>query len=519
MDETAPSIPRFFGNAVACRGDARALGFIRGGELHWRTWNQVRDDAEYLADTLRATGVQPGERVAQVSENRYEWVITDLACHLAGAVHVPMHVTLSGEQIAGQIADCGAKLVLVSNRSLVEKFEDRLPADAVVWVHDEQGDGKGRALLVQPAVASTLEPPDPNSNDLATILYTSGTTGRPRGVMLSQRNLATNAAAMSEALGAHAGNIRLCVLPLSHIFARTCDLYTWVYCGSQLVLAESRETLARDLRIVRPTVFNAVPYVYHKIAAAVKAADEQDEAAALHAFFGGRMERLCSGGAPLVLELETWYRERGLPILQGYGLTEASPVISASSPSAHLSGSVGPLLPGVEARLTADGELLVRGPNVMLGYWNDPSATNELIRDGWLCTGDLAEIDNDGFLFIRGRKKELIVLSTGKKVFPSRIESLLCASPLIEQAAVFGDSRPVLGALIVLTQVAAAATSNDIRVEIERCLSCASKEEQIRTFALLDRPFSIERGELTPKQSLCRPAIERNFAAELRSLW
>jgi long-subunit acyl-CoA synthetase (AMP-forming) len=251
----------------------------------------------------------------------------------------------------------------------------------------------------------------------------------------------------------------------------------------------------------------------------VQSADMHDQAAALQAFFGGRIERLCSGGAPLALELETWYRERGLPILQGYGLTEASPVISASTPSAYRSGSVGRLLPGVEARFTADAELLVRGPNVMLGYWNDPGATKETVRDGWLCTGDLAEIDRDGFLFIRGRKKELIVLSTGKKVFPSRIESLLCASPLIEQAAVFGDGRPVLGALIVPAQVAAAATANDIVAELERCLKCASKEEQIRKFALLDRPFSIERGELTPKQSLCRPAIERNFAAELRSLW
>ncbi len=210
--------------------------------------------------------------------------------------------------------------------------------------------------------------------------------------------------------------------------------------------------------------------------------------------------------------------------MQGYGLTEASPVISVSTFPANRFGSVGKPLPGMEVRIAADGEVLVRGPNVMLGYWHDEPATAEAIRDGWLQTGDLGELDGDNFLFIRGRKKELIVLSTGKKVLPTRVENLLTASPMIEQAAVFGDGMCGLVALIVpnsacgLAQKADAPDYKSFAAEINRCLQSAAHEEQVHHFKLLDRPFSIERGEMTPKLSLCRKTIEANFAAELEEI-
>ncbi|MEX0641911.1 MAG: AMP-binding protein, partial [Pirellulales bacterium] len=350
-------------------------------------------------------------------------------------------------------------------------------------------------------------------SSLATILYTSGTTGRPRGVMLSHGNLAANASATADAFGGGADQTRLCILPLSHIYARTCDLYTWVYRGSRLVLAESRETLARDLQIARPTALNAVPYLYQKIADKLRALPELEQSAALRHYFGGRIETLSCGGAALAPSVETWFADKGLPILCGYGLTESSPVISAATPTRHRIGSVGLPLPNVEARIAADSEILARGPNIMLGYWRDEVATSDVLKDGWLHTGDLGELDADGYLFIRGRKKELIVLSTGKKVSPTRVESLLTASPLIEQAAVFGDGQSALIALIV--PATPAMPQEACEHEVARCLATAAHEEQVRSFAILDRPFSIERGELTPKLSLCRSVIARNFAAEL----
>ena len=315
----------------------------------------------------------------------------------------------------------------------------------------------------------------------------------------------------------------LCILPLSHIYARTCDLYTWIVSGSRLVLAESRETLLRDCQLAQPTALNAVPFVYQRVMDGVLNCSTADKPAALRAAFGGRIETLFCGGAPVAPDVESWYADQGLPLLPGYGLTEASPVIAVTTRNARRLGTVGQAIPGIELRIAADGELLTRGPHVMLGYWQNEAATAEVIRDGWLHTGDLAELDADGFLTIRGRKKELIVLSTGKKVSPTRVESLLTASPLIDQAAVFGDGHCGLTALIVPAACDSArseerdARSEQIKAEITRCLAHAAHEEQIHRFTLLDRPFSIERGELTAKMSLCRSVIARNFAAELNA--
>jgi long-chain acyl-CoA synthetase len=242
-----------------------------------------------------------------------------------------------------------------------------------------------------------------------------------------------------------------------------------------------------------------------------------DQPAALRSAFGGHIEKLFCGGAPLAPDVEAWYADCGLPILPGYGLTESSPVVAVTTRSARRAGSVGPALVGVDVRIAADGEVLVSGPNIMLGYWRDEAATSNIIRGGWLHTGDLGELDDDGFLYIRGRKKELIALSTGKKVFPTRVESMLTASPLIEQCAVFGDGQPTLSALIV-PAARGLASRETIASEMSRCLAAASHEEQVRQFALLDRPFSIERGELTAKLSLCRTAIAKNFAADLDAL-
>jgi long-chain acyl-CoA synthetase len=512
----ATTIPEMFAETVSRRADEPALGFIRAGELHWRTWRQVFDEAARLAARIRAIGIEPGDRVVQVSENRYEWIITDLALHLAGAVHVPVHITLSGEQMAAQIADSGARLVFVSHDELLTRFAALIDPAIPVWRHNGPQTIKEEGVEPFDLVAKTQAEPD----DVATILYTSGTTGHPRGVVLNQRNLASNASAVTDAFGFDENQLRLNILPLSHIYARTCDLYTWVYRGCRLVLAESRETLGRDCQLVRPTSLNAVPYVYQKIADRIRAAggDDATEAKNLSGYFGGRIEMLCCGGAPIAPDVEKWYAERGLTIYPGYGLTETSPVISVSTPEASRFGSVGRPLGDVEVRIAADGEILTRGPHVMRGYWRNDAATAEIIRDGWLHTGDLGRLDADGFLTIQGRKKEMIALCTGKKVHPASIESRLNASPLIEQSAVFGEGKSCLVALIVLA-TGDNSNQDEIAREIASRLQSNACEEQIRSFAILDRPFSIERGELTPKLSLCRSVIATNFQQEITALY
>ncbi len=518
------TISELFAETVKRRRHEPALGFIRGGELHWRTWREVADDAARLAAALQDAGIEAVDRVVQVSENRYEFIVTDLALHLAEAVHVPIHVTLSGQQIAEQIVDCGARLAFVSSAELLAKFETLLDRNIPIWIHDDMSKAATGHRLHGGRGTGMHAKTQAGADALATILYTSGTTGRPRGVMLSQRNLASNTAALADAFPDHGDQTRLCILPLSHIYARTCDLYTWVYHGSRLVLAESRETLDRDCQLARPTAISLVPFVYQRIADRIRSGDAAEEAERLREFFGGQIELLSSGGAPLAPDVEAWYAERGLPILAGYGLTESSPVVAFSTPDAHRFGSVGLPVSDVEVRIADDGEILVRGPNVMLGYWRNEDATADMLRDGWLQTGDLGEFDADGFLYVRGRKKELIVLSTGKKVSPTRVESMLTASPLIEQAAVFGDGLPVLVALIVPSAFGSAhktaqdATHEQFAAEIDRCLAGASHEEQVRRFALLDQPFSIDRGEMTAKLSLCRNVIARNFANELAAL-
>ena len=288
----------------------------------------------------------------------------------------------------------------------------------------------------------------------------------------------------------------------------------------------------------RRRCINGVPYLFQQFRDELERQGRGREPGALRRLLGGRIRCCNSGGAPLPLSLYDFYQQQDVPLLQGYGLTEASPVVATSSPTQDRRGAVGPKLPGTEVRIADDGEILTRGPHVMLGYWRDPSATDQTLRDGWLHTGDLGRIDADGFLWIVGRKKELIVLSTGKHVVPSQVESLLTTDPLIEQALVVGDGRSCLTALIVphrarlceaigggeLRDDCDALLSNPaavqvIRRRIEGCLSCLSTHEQVRRFTLLSRPFSLELGEITPKGSLRRATILEHFAAQIEAMY
>ncbi len=525
MAKNVPTtIPQLLAATVARVGNQRALGTISGGELSWRTWAEIDLEVRRFAATLRQANIGTGDRVAQLAPNSFEWIVTDLALLSLGAVHVPLHVSLAKPQIAELLGLAEAKMLIVDvYRSHAELLQEE---DSVtVLSHAELAaskDGPPLEEYVQPS-------------QLATLLFTSGTTGQPRGVMLSHENLTSNAIATTLAVGATDNETRLCFLPLSHIYARTCELVSWLTRGSLLVLAESRDTIVRDCQLAKPSVINAVPYFYQKIAQSLHDA----EPGALQSLLGGTVQRCFCGGAAVAQGVEKLFERQGLPILSGYGLTEASPVVSATAHDDYQPGTVGKPLANLEVRLSDSGEILVRGPSVMLGYWNDQAATDAALAEGWLHTGDLGEFDLSGHLRIVGRQKELIVLSTGKNVAPSRVEQHLAGSPLVEHVCVVGEGRKCLGALIVpnpkrLRQeirqqrlwvwsrrraVTHPRVRELFRREIDRMLAGASAEEQVGPFVILDRNFLVERGELTTKLSLCRKPIAMNFAREIERMY
>lgn len=539
------TLPQLYLDQVASKGDVASIFLKRAGQFRALAWHEVHADVRQFVTNLLRLDVEPGDRVVQYSENRYEWILADLAIHLIGAIHVPVHSTLSGRQVIEQATDCGAKVLLVSTNELVKKLasaREGLSQNLTVHAYDDF-DGEHNAWVtcfdqveVDSVAVDQLERTVADRTTLdsyATILYTSGTTGEPKGVILDQGNIVSNSIAANDAIGQQESDLRLNFLPLSHIFARTCDLYSWIVGGSQLALAESRDTVIPDAQLIKPTVINAVPYFYARIQKALMEQGVEGQPDAVKNLLGGRLRFCCSGGAPLTVPLYDYFQSQGVPLLQGYGLTESSPVITVSSLSADRRGAVGRAVADVEIRIADDGEVLTRGPHVMVGYWQNEAATAEAIRDGWLYTGDLGRIDDDGYLYITGRKKELIVTATGKNVAPAYLEALLVEDPVIAQALVVGDNRKFLTALIVpepetLKKTLSVETlpdleSPEVRMlldeRIKSRLGEVAKNEQIGQFKVLSRPFSPDAGELTAKLSLRRKVIEANFADEIEAMY
>jgi long-chain acyl-CoA synthetase len=543
------SIPTWLLGHAQSRADEPSLWTFQDGAFQSITWGELGEQVARAAKMLRYLEVQPGDRVASVSENRSEWIVLDLALLVLGAVHVPIHATLSGAQIMYQIKDCGAKLLVRSGVDLGDNL-DSFSANLIsVNIAMATGcfDDKGPSWREGP-IAFSGNPQltdfadriaSINPHELATIMYTSGTTGHPRGVMLSQGNLASNAAATADRYPNNISEVRLGFLPLSHIYARTCDLYVWVYRGSQFALARNRDTIIDDCSLVRPNTINGVPYFYDKLYRRLHESGKSEQPGVVMHLLGGQVKHCFCGGAALPAHVEAYFESQGVPILNGYGLSETSPVISVSTKENHCAGAVGRVLPGIEVRFAEDGELLTRGPHVMLGYWQDEAATREVLADGWLRTGDLGRIDDEGYLHITGRKKEILVTALGKNVEPTAIERLLTASPLILQALVVGEGRNYLSAILVPNpeRLRAEIRARRLwvfsrrgalrhkqvqalyRAEIDRVLADLSRHEQIGRFLLLDRGFTIEAGELTPKGSLRREAILKNLNEEIESLY
>jgi long-chain acyl-CoA synthetase len=536
-------------------GTRPALRFKRFGLYHDLTWQQYRADALACAAALVDAGMEPGDRVGLLSENRIEWLIADMGILTAAAVNVPPHAPLTARQVLFQLAETEARWLFVSNSDQLRKIRpirrDLPNLKGIVVFDSRQAEGEawpwsgflqhGRHALIKYAAELVRREEKLGLGDLATIMYTSGTTGNPKGVMLTHGNLLSNAGAMAEAFSIPESGLMFSWLPYSHIYARTVDHYLNLVIGTPLCLAESADTLVQNLEETQPTHITAVPRFYEKVLSAVTCSDPEKTAANLRRIFGPRIDFLSSGGAPLPRPVAAAYHAAGLLLLQGYGLTETSPVISFNRKSRFKIATVGLPIPGVEVKIALDGEVLTRGPHVMTGYWKNPQATAEAIGDGWLHTGDLGQLDDDGFLTITGRKKELLVLSNGKKVGPAFIEGLLLADECIDQAAVCGEGRNFLTALLVphwenmrrilrdqdspleresKEELARHPAVQDLlQRRIDAALRDVSNWEQVKKFVIVTEPFTVEKDELTVSLKLRRNVVLARHAAELEALY
>jgi long-chain acyl-CoA synthetase len=493
-------------------------------------WQDVAALACRAADGLACRGVEAGERVALAAANSLEWIVADFALQMLGAVVVPLHVTLSGQQIAWQLSHSGSRLLILQGQSLVDKLaaailpgalplialepavDPRTATPVPLWSehvatgNEDAGRERWRATLA--AV---------DGNTLASIVYTSGTSGEPRGVMLTQGNLAANAQATCASFEGRDDDCRLNLLPFSHAFGRMSDLYVSLAGNTRLALARARDTMIADAQQVRPTLLVVVPLILSRLRQAAVAQFGAHDTLAIQKLLGGRVRGFICGGAPLAAELHEYFSAQGTPVWEGYGLTEASPVVSASSETANRPHSVGRPILHTNMQIAADGELLLSGPQVMAGYWQDEVATRAAVQNGWLHTGDLGSIDHDGFLILHGRKKEFIALASGKKIWPAAIEERFAGDPLIEQIMLVGEGEAALGALIVPrqrgeTELNTAASRQRFLDHLALQQSATPAHEQIRRVWLLAEPWTAEREELTPKLTLRRAVILRRYA-------
>jgi long-chain acyl-CoA synthetase len=545
---------------------------------------------------LEALGVNRGDRVALISENRPEWAITDFACLTTLVADVPVYPNLPAEQVAYILRDCAAVAVFVSTAEQAAKIAQiraELPAlRHVIGFDPMRAPGVDLTLAELEASGAERDTPDAAArhkaraltvepDDVATILYTSGTTGEPKGVMLTHDNLFSNVQAASTEIPFTGEDVALSFLPLSHIFERMTGHYLMFSTGTSIAYAESIETVAANFAEVRPTLAASVPRIYEKIYARILENALAGGGAKKRIFFwaravadrwanemlagrtpggllalqyglaqklvfskvkarvGGRMRYFVSGGAPLAAEINKFFYAAGLTILEGYGLTETSPVISVNSPNDIRIGTVGKPIPGVEVMIAADGEILTRGPHVMKGYYNKPAATSEAIdADGWFHTGDVGEL-RDGFLTITDRKKDIIVTAGGKNVAPQPIENRVKTNRYVTQAVMIGDRRAFPSILIVpdwdqlerwvtaqgiaftsrAELVASPAVRAKIEAEVQKELAGFARFETPKKVALLEHDFSIERGELTPKLSVKRRVVDQMYKATIDALY
>lgn len=581
-----------FDQSVQSCGNKPALAHKpKGGTYQDISYAELGESADAFSKGLSALGVQKEDRVAILSENRPEWAISDFGILKAGAVNVPMFSTLTAAQVAYILNDSGAKIICVSTKDQLEKvaaIRDEVSSLEQIVIYDEMEDevpaGVSQFVDVCNQGKETDLPIESDSDEdqIATIIYTSGTTGNPKGVMLTHANFLSNFKACKSLIDVGETDVLLSFLPLSHVFERLGGHYVPLFSGAKIAYAESTFTVAQNMQEVSPTVMLSVPRLYEtmhdrvlravqagsplkqkifhwgvSVGSSVSSKIQQGEKpsallqmkqniadklvfAKLKAATGGQLRFFVSGGAALPQSIAEFFHAAGILILEGYGLTETSPVISMNHPAKWKFGTVGVPVPGVEVQIAEDGEILTRGPHVMKGYFNNEDATAEVIDgEDWFHTGDIGIIDDDGFIKITDRKKNIIVLSNGKNVAPQPIESQLVQSPFIDQIMLVGNERKNVAALIIpnFDALKSWGSENDvdasdmpkmlktrevqqlIQSEIRERLTDFADFEQVRRFALLEKEFSQEEDEMTPTLKLKRNVIIEKYGDVIEGMY
>lgn len=576
----------FFGAVQRFSTKQAALRYKKDGSWHDITHQELARRVKHAALGLMELGIEPGDRVAILSENCPEWAIADYACLTSRCADVPVYPSIPAAQVAYVLRDSGAKAVFVQDEGQFNKVtahRDQLPDLKRIITFPSGIDGQDVLSieeLYQTGAAAESRYPDYESDaksvgkdDLATLIYTSGTTGDPKGVMLTHNNIASNVVAALQVFDIGPEDSCISILPLSHSFERMAGHYTMFQAGATINYADGPEELVANMSEVNPTIALFVPRIYEKIYARVlenavsggalkrriffwarknaeswadltldgkaipsglaikKKIADRLVFSKLHARTGGNIRFFISGGASLAPDIARFFYAAGLTVLEGYGLTETSPVIAANPLEAPRIGTVGPPIPGVDARVAFDGELLVKGPNVMRGYYNKPDATSETIDgDGWLHTGDIAEIDGKGYVKITDRKKDILVTAGGKNIAPQPIENTIKLNKFVLNAVMLGDKRkfpvvlvvPELDAIRAWIKERGVRIGDDPLLEIPEVASKIEREvmgslrdlasyEMPKKLILVEHDFTIESGELTPSLKVKRRVVEDKY--------
>lgn len=592
------TLPKLFRQAFDrhSAGSRNYLGSKVNGVYRFQTYQQVREKIERFATALIEIGLQAGDRVGQISNNRPEWVVVDFGSMHAGGIHVPLYPTLASDGIEYILKDCAAKVAVAATpkhlEAIVSVEENLNSLEHIVCMFDFGSQTSSKKLWkwedflqlgadnfekhraeMEARIEATA------ATDVCSLVYTSGTTGEPKGAMLMHGNFVSNAITSVPLLEFQSDDLELSFLPLSHVFERVA-YYAVTSVGAAIAYAESVDTVAANMKEVRPTVMPSVPRLFEKIHGRVmdkvkagsplkqkifnwamdvgkqhylaRARGKVSNALKLqysfahklalqklHAETGGRIRIFASGGAPLRKDVGEFFLSAGFTLTEGYGLTETSPVISFNPLRSPKNGTVGKVIPDVQVKIAEDGEIICRGPNVMLGYFNKPQATRDAIdEDGWFHTGDIGILDAEGYLAITDRKKDLLVMSNGKNVAPQPIEQLLQSSPLLEQVVVLGDNKKFIAALVVpsYANLKEWCSQNGLpsdptqlcnepklieylQAEINKLSVDLSAYERVKAIALLPGELTQDSGELTPTLKVKRKVVNQKYADKIAALY
>ena len=581
------TIAELFRKASATFPKTPILNFKRDGRWQSISGEEMYSRMRACAAALSKLGIQNGDRVAILAPNSPEWTITDGACQIAGIVDVPIYTTLAATSVEYILRDSGARVLFLQDRDSFERMKDVLSnVHTIEWVVLFQGCSDDEQVLeferlVEQGRGEKIEASQSRPDDVATLIYTSGTTGEPKGVVLTHNCIISNVIDAGEKYEFSVQDTPLSVLPLSHIFERSA-MYLYIYHGMSVHYAESVDKVPENLLEVRPTIFVGVPRIFEKVYASAKLKSAQAgglregifdwaiEIARAYAlmlekkesipanlklkhavadrlvfsklrdFFGGRLRACITGGAALPDDIYLIFNGAGIPVMQGYGLTETSPVITSNNPEHSRLGSVGKPIRNVKVRIAVDGEIEATGPGVMLGYYHKPEATRDAFtEDGWFRTGDIGYLDDEGFLFVTDRKKELFKTSGGKYIAPSPIEQMIRSSRFVSQAVLVGNERKFAAALIVpnfeMLESYAKHKGFDIKTPKEFCSNPRiidlierqiaektqglSRFETVKKIALLEKEFSVEGGELTPTLKVRRRVVDEKYKRVIDGLY